>query len=94
VTNFDLASPEVIDYDLDDYKSAFLGKSEFQVFRLFPRKYSMEFHEYGAVPLVEKEQKWKGISLSGDYLVIWGTVSNSPAVSKSESCLSGVDDSD
>lgn len=80
VTKFDLIFPEVIDYDLDGYRSAFLGKSDFQVFRLFPRKHSMNFQEHGAVPLVEKEQKWKGIGLSGDYLVVWGTVSNRPVV--------------
>ncbi|ROW10377.1 hypothetical protein VMCG_02143 [Cytospora schulzeri] len=80
VTNFDLASPEVIDYDLDGHRTAFLGKNHFQVFKLSPRKHSMNFHEHGAVTLVDRDQKWKGISLSGDYLVVWGTVSNVPVL--------------
>lgn len=82
VINFNLTSPEVVDYDLDGDSMAFLGKSHFQVFRLFPRKHSMNFHDHGAVNLVEKDQKWKGISLSGGYLVVWGIHSSVPVVSQ------------
>lgn len=55
VINFKLTSTEVVDFDLDGYRTVFLGKNQFQVFRLFQRRHSMEFHEHGTVLLVEKD---------------------------------------
>ncbi|KUI73379.1 Cyclin-dependent kinase 7 [Cytospora mali] len=80
VTPLELTSTDVIDYDLDGYKMAFLCKGDFRVFQLSPMKHAMSFINHEAIPLVEKEQNWKGISIAGDYLVVWGIVSNVPVL--------------
>lgn len=82
-----LAQADIIDFDLDAAggRMAYLTRAGVEVFQLSPSEPTTPPRRHGEIlHPVSKKKEWRGVCISGKYLVIWGFINRRPEVSTEE----------